>query len=589
MSRRSRAVVTAVLTLTAAVLTLGAAVLTLAALALAQPAAADEGWVITRFAADIEIGHDGALHVTEAIDVDFGTLQRHGIIRRIPVRYRWDDTHVRVYRLAVRSVTDVAGRPVTYETAAEGAHVAIKIGDPDAFVSGARGYRIAYDVAGVLNAFAARDELFWNVNGGDTDVPTRSVVATVRVAAGLGRTECFEGPAGARDPCRASAAAARADFATTRVLAPGEQLTIVAALAKGTVTEPAPIIERDTESLLAYFETGPAFVASAVFVFVAGLAVLLWRWYGAGRDLRERETLVAEYEPPDALRPAQLGLLLDESADTKDVTATIVDLAVRGHLTIEEEPSSGLFAKKDWTLRMTEKDSTGLLPYEKTIYDGLFESGREVKLSALRTHFVDSLRQAQSELYTDSADRKWFATRPDRVRLTYAGLGLVTILAGAGAAFVLGRLAGGGLVGLALAAVGLVALPGARVMPAKTAAGAELLRRTHGFRHYMEIAETERARFAERENIFSAYLPYAIVFGCVERWARAFAGIDTAAQTAVWYAGSGPFDAGRLSSTLQGFSSNLGSAIAATPGSSGGSGFSGGAGGGGGGGGTSSW
>ena len=157
-------------------------------------------------------------------------------------------------------------------------------------------------------------------------------------------------------------------------------------------------------------------------------------------------------------------------------------------------------------------------------------------------------------------------------------------------AWLLGRTLGAGLVGVAVIIVGFVALGIAPIMPAKTAAGADLHRRALGFGRYMEVAETERQRFAERENIFSDYLPYAIVFGCVDRWARAFKDIDMSKQTASWYVGSGPFNAGVLSSSLQGFSSNLGSAIAATPGSSGGSGFSGGgAGGGGGGGGGGSW
>jgi uncharacterized membrane protein len=130
-------------------------------------------------------------------------------------------------------------------------------------------------------------------------------------------------------------------------------------------------------------------------------------------------------------------------------------------------------------------------------------------------------------------------------------------------------------------------------MPRKTRAGAELLRRTLGFRHYMEIAETDRQRFAERENIFSDYLPYAIVFGCVEKWANAFKDIDATQATSSWYTGSalGSFSAGDLSSNLSSFSSQVSSTIASTPGGSGGSGFSGGsgAGGGGGGGSTGSW
>ena len=150
---------------------------------------------------------------------------------------------------------------------------------------------------------------------------------------------------------------------------------------------------------------------------------------------------------------------------------------------------------------------------------------------------------------------------------------------------------GAGVVGLA-AIVPAVALLGvASRMPRKTSTGAELLRRTLGFRHYMEIAETERQRFAERENIFSEYLPYAIVFGSVEKWARAFKDIDVTKQTASWYTGStlGAFSANDLSNNLSSFSNQVSSAIAATPGGSGGSGFGGGSGGGGGGGGGGSW
>ncbi len=535
-----------------------AAVAALLAIAFATPALADEGWVIERFAADITIDKDGSLHIVEAIDANFGGLQKHGIFRTIPVRYQWDDTHLRVYQLQVRSVTDGSEKGVRYETSDQGAFKVIKIGDPNRTVSGRQTYRITYDLSGAMNAFPDQDELFWNVNGG-----------------------LWDG--------RFTITSSGADFAATRPLAPRGQLTIVAALAKGVVAEPKPIIARD-DNLLSYFEPQPLWLALAGLALAAGLAFLYWRWYTVGRDARERETIVPEYEPPDKVRPAQLGVILDESADTKDVTATIVDLAVRGYLTITEEPQPWIFAKKDWTLHSTGKDTGGLLPYERIVYEGLFKDGTDVKVSELRTHFVSSLRSAEGELYRDSADRKWFATRPDRVRQGYAGVSLLVIIAGVGIAWLLGRTLGAGLVGVAVIVVGLVALAVARVMPAKTAAGAELLRRTLGFRQYMEVAEKERQRFAERENIFSEYLPYAIVFGCVEKWARAFKDIDMSAQTSSWYAGSGPFNAGILSSSLQGFSSNLGSAISSTPGSSGGSGFSGGgAGGGGGGGGGGSW
>jgi uncharacterized membrane protein len=561
------------------------------AFSFAAPAFADEGWVIERFAADITIDKNASLHIVEAIDANFGNLQKHGIFRTIPVRYQWDDTHVRVYQLQVRSVTDANGKSLRYETSDQGASKVIKIGDPNQTVSGRQTYRITYDVAGAMNAFPDHDELFWNVNGSLWDVRAQAVTATVRAPAAPQQATCYQGAAGSDEACRFAITSSGADFAATRLLAPRGQLTIVAALAKGVVTEPVPIIVRDSSNVLGYFEPQPLWLALAAFALAAGLALLYWRWYSVGRDARGRETIVPEYEPPDKARPAQLGVILDETADTKDVTATIVDLAVRGYLTITEHPSPWIFAKKDWTLHATGKVGDELLPYEKIVYNGLFKDGSDVKVSELRTHFISSLRSAEGELYRDSADRKWFATRPDRVRQGYAGVSVLVIIAGAGLAWLLGRALGAGLVGVAVIVVGLVALAVARIMPAKTAAGAELLRRSLGFRQYMEVAEKERQRFAERENIFSEYLPYAIVFGCVDKWARAFKDIDVSAQTSSWYVGSGPFNAGFVSSSLMGFSSNLGSAISSTPGSSGGSGFSGGggAGGGGGGGGGGSW
>ncbi|TMF65538.1 MAG: DUF2207 domain-containing protein, partial [Chloroflexi bacterium] len=104
-------------------------------LAFATSASADEGWVILRFASDITIQNDASLHIVEAIDVDFGAQQKHGIFRNIPVRYRWDDTHLRVYRLEVRSVTDAAEKPIRFALSDSGGDKVIKIGDPDRTVS----------------------------------------------------------------------------------------------------------------------------------------------------------------------------------------------------------------------------------------------------------------------------------------------------------------------------------------------------------------------------------------------------------------------------------------------------------------------
>jgi uncharacterized membrane protein len=127
-------------------------------------------------------------------------------------------------------------------------------------------------------------------------------------------------------------------------------------------------------------------------------------------------------------------------------------------------------------------------------------------------------------------------------------------------------------------------------MPRRTAAGRHLMQRALGFARYIRTAENAQHAFAEQANIFTAYLPYAIAFRCVDRWARAFKDLDLQAATGGWYTGRDGFSAAAFSSAVTGFSSSVSSAIASTPGGSGSSGFSGGsAGGGGGGGGGGSW
>jgi uncharacterized protein (TIGR04222 family) len=313
------------------------------------------------------------------------------------------------------------------------------------------------------------------------------------------------------------------------------------------------------------------------------------------RPLLQGDPVVVEFQPPEKLRPAQMGLLLDERADTKDVTATVVDLAVRGYLTIKEIPKEGilggLFAKQDWELARTAKPADDLETYERTVLNGLFDDGNEVKLSSLKNQFYKDLEKAQKQLYADAARRGWFNANPQTVRRLWAGVGLGVIALGAALVAGLGFIFGAGMFGLPVIVVGLLVLATARAMPRRTAKGSELLRRTLGFRRYITTAETDRQRFNEQANIFAEYLPYAIVFGAVEKWARAFSGIEAAtAATAGWYYGTGGFDSVGFSHSLASFNSSVGSAIASTPGGSGGSGFSGGgSGGGGGGGGGGSW
>ena len=63
--------------------------------------------------------------------------------------------------------------------------------------------------------------------------------------------------------------------------------------------------------------------------------------------------MVVAYTPPEdggrALLPAEAGALVDERFDPQDLTASMVDLAVKGYLSIAEERTEGiLFDRIDY-------------------------------------------------------------------------------------------------------------------------------------------------------------------------------------------------------------------------------------------------
>ena len=577
----------------------------------ATPASADEAWIINSFKSTIQIQSDSTISVTEDITVDFGGLQKHGIFRTIPIQYRYNDTQDRVYNIDVGSVTD-GTNPIPYDAYVDGFDQVIKIGDPDRTVSGVNRYVISYSVQGAMNRFQDHDELFWNVDGDRWPVPKKSVTATVTWPSGPARQiTCYEGPQGSTANCTSSSAGSSASFASTRELASNEQISVAVALDPSVVEVPPPMLTaKAREFPQDAFDVNPLTVMLSLLILIAGVAAIAWNWWQHGRDrayltryyeapsnapeepepLFKHEPVVVEFGPPQNMKPAQLGLILDEHADPKDVTASIVDLAVRGYLTITDIP--GFLGSHDWKLTNKHGDYNALMPYERTLLNGLFPDGDEKKISELKGKFRSTLQSVESQVVADAMSRRLFTANPNLARGGWGCLAIGIVALGAFATYGLGMLFGGGLIGLAIVAVGGVMIVTAMNMSQRSAAGRELLQKTLGFRLYMDTAEKYRQQFAEKAEIFTQLLPYAIVFGVVSKWAKAFEGIDTSQANSSWYVGNAPFQAALLSSSLQSMNSSISSAISASPPSSGSSsGFGGGgfSGGGGGGGGGGSW
>ena len=583
-------------------------------LGIGVPAGAQASEAIHSYDVAIEIRTDDSIRITEVIDYDFGTAQHHGIFRDVPTRQSYDERYDRVYPLHVESVSATGGASADFEVSDEpGGITRIKIGDPDVTTSGEHTYTIVYTVEAALNGFRDHDELYWNAIGSEWDVPVDRATATVVAPAGILDAVCYAGPVGSTTPCDKLTIAGETARFRRSGLVPFDAFTLAVSLPKGAVADPRPRLVEPWSIGRAFSRTPVTLGLSGglLVLLIAGCGWLLWtrgrdrRYVGSPVDqtlgnptgaaqsvpLFERGIAPVEFAPPQDMRPGQVGTIVDERANTLDVTATIVDLAVRGYLTIEEIPKEGWFGKPDWTLHRTDKADGDLLTYERTLLSGLFKDGDDPKLSSLKRTFSERLAKVEEQLYTDAVKRGWFVKRPDKVRASWHARGVVSIVAGLALTFALARWTTFGLVGLPVVVAGLLLTAGARWMPSRTAKGTAIARRVGGFRTVIETAETHMSRWAEEQNVFTRYLPYAIVFGCTEKWAKAFEGLQQMPPDTTWYLSSRPFVYADFGRTLDDFSVTTGGTIASTPSSSGSSGFSGGgfSGGGGGGGGGGSW
>ncbi|HEY3673430.1 MAG TPA: DUF2207 domain-containing protein [Acidimicrobiia bacterium] len=569
---------------------------------------------IVDYHSDVTIEHDGTVEVHETIVYDFGVVPKHGIFRFIPVRTEQSgkDGYDRVFPLTVVSLSGSEGTPAEYTVEADGDNQRIKIGDPDQTITGEHTYDIVYRVRGEMNAFADHDELVWNAVGVEWPVSIDKASAVVHAPADITQVGCNTGQYGATFPCdTATSNGPTAEFSKAP-LNPYEGMTFTVALPKGAVVPAPRSILEERFNFTSAFRVTPATggISGGLLAVLALIVIFLVFKFGRdrryagsavdaayGKDggpevsapLREGETPV-EFVPPDGLRPGELGTIIDFDAGTLDVTATIIDLAVRGYLKIEELDKEWYQFKHDWKLTKLPKDEP-LKQYERTLYSGLFKDGDEVKVSDLKNKFAARMSKVREELMQDALSQKWFTHKPGTVKVLWGLLGILVLAAGVALTVLLAVDTHAALLGVPVIVGGILLLIASRWMPKRTAKGYAVLRHTLGFKRFIDESEKHRAQFAERANIFSEYLPYAVVFGATEKWAKAFEGLADDVDTSSWYVSQHAFNYLVFSSAIDGFAVTSAGTLTSSPASSGSSGFSGGgfSGGGGGGGGGGSW
>lgn len=586
----------------------------LACLLLAPVAASaqDTGWTIPSFDAQYVINADRTIDVTERIVADFGDLQKHGIYRAIPVKYArvvapgvpLPTGRVSV-QLDVRSVTDASGRAIPYSTE-RGSDIRLKIGDADRLITGEQTYVIRYRLARGLGFFPDHDELYWQVTGTEWPVPILHASATVTLPSGSVRDTagsgawCYSGweTSSSSENCTAQVTGAGAYAFTSNRLDPGEGLTFAAAFPKGVIAAPTTVDNAREMAGLWW----PALLPILAF------GLIFQRWRDRGRE-PDAGSIVPNWHPPADLPAGAAGALADQRVDMRDIVATLLDLAVRGYVTIKEVPLKGPLgdldeksfigkamrtlglATNDWELARTDKPVPGdLAPFELSVLDGVFDDGGDRRrMSDLHNDFYTHIPGIKTGIYAWLVEQRYFLKKPDAVRNGYMALGIVLLALG----IPLGAVTTNIVLGAGVALCGIVVLIFSGLMPAKTTLGARRWREVKGLEEYIrraEKSELEMSQGPERTTeLFSTLLPYAVALDVSDIWMKQFAGVLESTPPN-WYSGSmGQFNMASFSQGLSGFQTAATRTLGSSPGSSSGSGGGGSVGGGGGGGGGGSW
>jgi hypothetical protein len=593
---------------------------------LASPAALHARDIVIRdYQSDAVVNRDGTTDVTETLRVYFEGSW-NGIFRDLSLQHETGQGRRARLDVDVVSVTDDAGRALQYwEESPESGVLRIKVAVPGAS-DAERIVVIRYRVRNAVRFFFARDpggvhdELYWNATGNGWAFTIERARARITVPDGAAPTEqhAYTGPLGSTGSDATVSVVGRTVTAeATRALGPGEGLTLA-------VAWPAGVLARPSETELAaryYLSFWPL-------IFPPLVLLLMGRhWWRNGRDPRENAIVVA-YEPPDGMTPAEMGTVVDNTADLRDITSTLVDLAVRGHVGIEEREEKHLFGlvkDTEWVFHRRAEGTDGLATHEVRFLGALFAGAslgpgwaavramRErataagdpetaafapaydgsaqqpsVALSSLRNSFYRQLPGIRKAVFEKLLQRGYYLKRPDEMKGFWVGIGIVVAVLSGVAAGILSNAVSVNAAAIAIGGIasGVIVAGFGLAMPKRTEKGARAREAALGFREFLDKVESDRYRMMiTSPEMFERFLPYAMAFGVEGRWARAFESMYR--EPPGWYAGSGyhAFSPTHFSSSMSSMSSSAGSTMSSSPSGSSGGGSSGGGSGGGGGGG----
>jgi uncharacterized membrane protein YgcG len=542
---------------------------------------------ITDYVADFTVADNGDLAVTETLTVDFPDGSKHGIFRF------WDRSDPSAPH-ARRDPRDISvtmdGSPEEFDrtTQSGGRYVVARIGDPDVTLfPGNHTYTISYRIDGVLEpgTDGAQTQFYWNLIPGGWAQEIDKADLTVHLPAKVTSVSCAEG-VGATGGCSVRGSGTRNLEVVTGRLDPRTPVTIKAGLP--IATPPTTSIPWTTRFDPVLGDSVPALVIILLLAAVAGAVGLV-----VAHSTHERKpAFPLQYAPPDGLGPAEAMYVVTEQVDNKAFVASLLWAAQQGAIDLKRDGDAWTITDKGGAEGWAKVD-----PVTASVAPLLGGAGGQFQA---KRGDVTSGKTLQARISAFEAEtRDWGRTNGYLAR---AGLGsagtLLVIAAGIG---VLGlgifNWAGMSVLALVPGAFAVAALP--LLLPTaatkRTATGRDLWSRLGGFRRVLSTPSSkERFDFSGRQELYTAYIPWAVAFGCADEWAKKYrTEVGTEPPIPAYFGGlyAGDHTGNYVSQMVGDFSSAVSSSISAyeatqSHSSGGGGGFSGGGGGGGGGGGS---
>ncbi len=535
----------------------------------------------------------GRLYVTEEMTVVF-TDQNRGILRTLPKTYKGNDLNIKV--ISVNRDDEVE----KFNLESDSGNLVIRIGDKDVFITGEHTYDITYRVDNVISFYDEFDELYWDVNGDQWLQTFENVTAKITppedqpfLASPV--PSCYTGTFGSNDsncefiPPSNGVGSSALNIKTTQPLGPNQTLTFAGAFEKGYFSEPT-LLQK----------SGKYLFGLCITILQLLIALSVYRvWRQHGKDHPEKKITAPSFERPKRVSVLVAGYVYEQSLSPKIITATLIDLAIRGYIKIVESEKGGIIRKKkNYSLQLVKISVDLTIPEANLLYF-VFPSktvGEVFELKSNSKELYSSLEALTTLVDTEAKQLNYFEKSPKDKKMsllpqTFSAVILAVVsfiiidddLLVTGIPFLIG--------------VALLIFIGVMYenLKKRSISGVELKDHMDGLELYIKTAEKDRIALLQSAGgelnaplpdktiqLFETLLPYAIIFGLEKTWAKEFEALFTEPPT--WYSGNvAAFNSGVLLSTING-STNAMSSSFTSPGSGGGGGAGGGGGGGGGGG-----